>query len=76
MKKDRTLVLPKHIDLGIEKYEGKICSTIAKHLENKGWNYVPYRFNDDRILLVYPNNTYAILYANEEVLFGEMDDTE
>ncbi len=72
-KKSKTLVQAKHIDLGIEKYGGTENPKIQRHLEEINWKYTVYQFEDGRVLLVYPDRSFGILYANENVLYQEMD---
>lgn len=73
MKKTKTLVQAKHIEKGIEKYQGQLSPKIQKHLDNVNWNYKAYLFKDLRVLLVYPDNSFAILYASEESLYRDME---
>ncbi len=69
----KTLVQAKHIEKGIEKYQGKPNPVIKKHLDNINWNYTPYLFSDGRVMLVYPDNSFAILYSSTESLYQDMD---
>jgi len=77
MKTKRSqLILPKHIQKGIDRYQGQPCPTVQKHLDNIGWNYTAYRFQDDRILIVFTSKMYALLYENQEALYADMNDVE
>ena len=67
MKKGVILVQNKHIDKGIEKYKGKPDERIQGYIDESPLVYTAYRFEDNRILLVYDNNLYALLYDNENV---------
>lgn len=73
MSEDIVRVKNEHIEKGIEKYDGKLDERINSILKNHGYEFTAYRFNDDRILLVLPHNSAALLYKSEEVLFGKMD---
>lgn len=71
--KPKTLVQAKHIDKGIETYKGALSPIIQKHLDNINWKYTAYQFKDGRILLVYPDKSFGILYRDEEALYKEME---
>lgn len=73
MAKPKTLVQAKHIDKGIEAYDGKENPVIQRHLDNINWKYTAYQFKDGRVLLIYPDRSFAILYASEEILYKEME---
>lgn len=75
-KKIKTLVQAKHIDKGIERYNGQKSKMIQTHLENVGWNYEAYMFDDRRVLLVYPDKSFGILYISEEALYQDMDNDQ
>jgi hypothetical protein len=72
-KKIKTLVQAKHIEKGIERYNGQANKTIQNHIENIGWNYEAYLFEDRRVMLVYPDKSFGILYISEEALYQDMD---
>lgn len=72
-KKIKTLVQAKHIEKGIERYNGQANKKIQTHLENIGWNYEAYMFEDQRVLLVYPDQSFGILYASEDALYKDME---
>ncbi len=72
-QKPKTLVQAKHIQLGLEKYGGKESIEIQKHLENINWNYTAYLLEDGRVMLVYPDKSFGILYLNKEFLFQDME---
>ncbi len=75
-QKGKTFVLQKHIEKGIEKYNGQIAPDIQKHLDNIGWNYIVYLFQDNRILLVYEDQSFGILYDSKDLLFQDMEQEE
>jgi hypothetical protein len=72
-KKIKTLVQAKHIEKGIERYNGQANEAIQTHLENIGWNFEAYLFEDNRVMLVYPDKSFGILYVSEEALYQDMD---
>ncbi|MFT5833524.1 MAG: hypothetical protein ACI97N_001152 [Cognaticolwellia sp.] len=74
MKKGGTLVQKKHIEKGIEKYKGTPDARIQRYIDESPLVYTAYRFEDNRILLVYDNNLYALLYKNEDVLMEELEE--
>lgn len=75
MKTKRSqLILPKHIQTGIERYKGLPCPIVQKHLDNIGWNYTAYRFADHRILIVFEGEVYALLYKDQEELYMDMNE--
>ncbi len=74
MKQQKILVFSKHIELGIAKYKGQKDERIQRYIDNSPLVYTVYRFADERILLVYENNLYALLYANEQVLMAELEE--
>lgn len=73
MSKDVVLVQSKHIDLGIEKYQGKPDAHLQNLINKARLDYTVYRFNDGRILLVLPHKLSALLYASKEVLFEKLE---
>jgi len=68
-----TVVAKEHIARGIQKYEGKIDDFLTTLSRNTGIQYTVYKFKDNRILLVLPNEVSAILYASEEVFYEHVD---
>lgn len=72
--KNSQLILPKHIQAGIDRYKGTPCPIVQKHLDNIGWNYTAFRFQDNRILIVFTNEMYALLYKNQEELYDDMSE--
>ncbi len=70
--KDIMIVQQKHIQAGIEKYQGKVDEHLQSILDNAGYNYKVYRFKDQRILLVLPMDISGVLYANEQTLFTKL----
>ena len=62
----------RHIEPGILKYKGEIDKHLQGLIKSAGLNYVPYRFNDGRYLLVLPENLGAFLYADEETVFATL----
>lgn len=71
-EKDIVIVQKKHIQAGIEKYQGKVDDHLQSILDNAGYDYKVYRFNDNRILLVLPMEISAVLYASEQVLYSKL----
>lgn len=65
-------VAGKHIEMGIEKYKGRVDPHIQELLRIAQLSYTPYRFNDGRILLVLPNKSGGFLYSSEQVLFEKL----
>lgn len=73
MKVDKILVQGKHIQKGIEKYKGILDEHIQKYIDASPLVYTVYRFADQRLLLVYGEDLYALLYKNEAELLKELD---
>lgn len=73
MKLDKQIVLGKHVERGLEKYKGKPDERIQRYIDESPLVYTAYRFEDNRVLLVYENNLYAVLYKNENILMNELD---
>lgn len=73
MKVNKILVQGKHIQKGIEKYKGILDERIQKYIDDSPLVYTVYRFEDQRLLLVYGEDLYALLYKNEEALLKELD---
>ena len=57
-----------HIDKGIAKYGGVIDAQLTSLIKSAGLQYMPYLFNDGRILLVMPNNLGGFLYDDREAM--------
>jgi hypothetical protein len=74
MKTGVTLVQNRHIEKGIEKYKGELDERLQRYIDDSPLVYTVYRFEDNRILLVYHHNLYALLYENESVLMKELDE--
>lgn len=70
--KDIIVVQKKHIQAGIDRYEGKPDTHLQQVLSNAGYDYKVYRFKDQRILLVLPHEISAVLYANDEILYSKL----
>jgi hypothetical protein len=66
-------VASKHIESGIKKYRGEPDAHLNAVIQNAGFNYTSYVFNDGRILLVLPDNIGAFLYADQDTLFEALD---
>lgn len=66
-------VSSKHVEKGIEKYRGKIDPDLHRIVRSAGLDYVPYLFEDGRVLLVFPNNLGGLLYKGKEHLFASLD---
>lgn len=73
MKVDKILVRGKHIQPGIKKYKGVLDERIQKYIDASPLVYTVYRFEDQRLLLVYGDDLYALLYPNEAALLKELD---
>jgi predicted RNA-binding protein (virulence factor B family) len=71
---DRTFVHQRHIEKGIKAYGGKIDLPLQDLLKRSDWQYTPYRFRDNRILLVYENELFGILYKNERALHLHLEE--
>lgn len=73
-QKEVVLVKGMHILPGINKYHGVRDSALEAHVVRSGkTDFEVYRFQDNRILLVYPFKTHAFLYANEEIFTRLID---
>ncbi|MCB0706699.1 MAG: hypothetical protein KDC34_15395 [Saprospiraceae bacterium] len=72
---DRTFVHQQHLEKGIEKYKGAIDAPLLELLTRSDWKYTPYRFADQRILLVYEDRLFGILYKNETALHAHLEET-
>jgi hypothetical protein len=73
MKNGVVLVQSRHIDKGIEKYNGELDERLQRYIDDSPLVYTVYRFEDNRILLVYHGNLYALLYENERILLEELE---
>lgn len=73
MKNGVILVQNRHIEKGIEKYKGKPDERLQRYIDDSPLVYTVYRFEDNRILLVYHGNLYALLYENERILLEELE---
>jgi hypothetical protein len=73
MKNGVILVQNRHIEKGIEKYKGKPDERLQRYVDDSPLVYTVYRFEDNRILLVYHGNLYALLYENERILLEELE---
>lgn len=58
-----------HIQPGIEKYKGKIDAELQRHLINAKLEYIPYLFEDGRVLMVLEIMNTAFLYPSKKVVF-------
>ena len=72
-KKGIVSVASKHIETGIKKYKGEPDAHLNAVIQNAGFSFTSYVFNDGRILLVLPNNIGAFLYADRDTLFDALD---
>lgn len=73
MKNGVILVQHRHIEKGLEKYKGKPDERLQRYVDDSPLVYTVYRFEDNRILLVYHHNLYALLYENERILLDELE---
>lgn len=62
-------VKQEHIQPGIEKYKGKIDTVLQRHLKNAQLEYVPYVFEDGRVMVVYEAMQMAFLYPSKQSIF-------
>lgn len=62
-----------HIQPGIVKYGGVEDEHLSKLIKSAKLEYIPYVFRDGRILLVLPDKSSALLYANKDVLYQLLD---
>jgi hypothetical protein len=62
-------VKKEHIPLGIEKYKGKFDEELARHLKNAKLDYIPYLFEDGRVLMVLEILETAFLYPSQKAVF-------
>ena len=72
MNQDVIVVQEEFLNRGIAKYEGKIDIQINQVLKAADMPYTAYRFNDGRLLLIFVNDQFGILYRNEQVLFEKL----
>ena len=73
MTKEVQLIQSKHIQPGIEKYQGKLDNHLQAIIDKHGYEYKVYIFNDGRVLLVLPQDISALLYASREVLYEKLE---
>lgn len=66
------IVKKEHLQRGIEKYQAKIEPHLQSLLTRAGFNYEVYLFNDQRVLLVLPNQLSGILYPNKDVMLAKL----
>ena len=62
-------VKQEHIQLGIEKYKGVLDEDLGRHLKNAQLDYVPYVFEDGRVLMVLEMMNMAFLYPSKSAVF-------
>ncbi len=62
-------VKAEHIQPGIEKYKGKLDSELARHLKNAQLDYMPYVFEDGRVLMVLEVMNTGFLYPSKQAVF-------
>ena len=65
-------VASQFIERGIEKYNGVVDEVLQKQLRIADCNFVPYRFNDGRYLLVQPDINFGLLYPSIEVVYEKL----
>lgn len=62
-------VKAEHIQLGIEKYKGKFDESLARHLKNAQLEYIPYVFEDGRVLMVLEIMNTGFLYPSKQAVY-------
>ena len=62
-------VKQEHIQPGIEKYKGKLDAELQRHLKNAELDYLPYVFEDGRVMMVLEMMEIAFLYPNKQAVF-------
>jgi hypothetical protein len=65
-------VAGKFIDRGIEKYKGVVDNTLLSHLKRSDCNFVPYKFEDGRYLLVQPDINCGFLYPDLDTVYAKL----
>ena len=65
----KQIITKEHIAPGISKYGGVIDEHLKFVLQSNDLNFIPYKFNDGRIMLVYESEEFAILYSSLEELY-------
>lgn len=73
MQKEVQLIQGKHIQPGIEKYQGKIDTHLQTIIDKHGYDYKVYVFVDGRVLLVLPQKISALLYASKDILYQKLE---
>lgn len=73
MKSEKQMILGKYVERGLKKYNGKPDKRIQRYIDESPLVYTAYRFEDNRIFLVYGENLYALLYTNEAALMKELE---
>ena len=71
--KDKQFIFQRYIQKGIDRYNGVKDDEIQRHLDNADWKYTAYLFEDKRVLLVYHDDSYGVLYRDLEYLYEIMD---
>ncbi len=62
-------VKKEHIQPGIEKYKGEIDPALQRHLKNADLDYMPYVFEDGRVMMVLEVMQVAFLYPSKQAVF-------
>lgn len=62
-------VKSEHIQAGIQKYKGKIDVELQRHLKNARLEYIPYVFEDGRVMMVLEIMNTAFLYPSKKVVY-------
>ncbi len=71
--KDKQFIFERYIQKGIDRYKGVENKEIQRHLDNADWKFTAYLFEDQRVLLVYHDGSYGVLYRNAAYLYELMD---
>ncbi|MEZ5007945.1 MAG: hypothetical protein R2728_12750 [Chitinophagales bacterium] len=65
-------VKSEHIQPGIEKYKGKVDEDLQRHLKNAKLEYIPYVFEDGRVMMVLEMMNTAFLYPSKKAVFNTL----
>lgn len=60
------------IERGIEKYKGVVDEYLLAQLKRASMDLIPYKFADNRYLLVEPNANIGLLYPDIESVYERL----
>lgn len=63
----------KHVERGIQKYQGVKDVELNRFIGNAGLRYEAYTFNDGRVLLVLPNALGGMLYNSKQDVYDILE---